>query len=69
MLNYVGAATSLYPFLNASKTSERKCFFPYEWFDDPKRTQQNSTSSLQNLFKKLRNNTPLEKDYSDFQCI
>ena len=35
IMNFLGAATSLDSFLKAYKTSERKGFFPYEWFDHP----------------------------------
>ena len=35
LLNYLGEATSLASFLQAYKTSDRKRFFPCEWFDHP----------------------------------
>ena len=39
IMNFLGGATSLYSFLKAYKTSERKRFFPYEWFDNPDKMQ------------------------------
>ena len=38
ILYFLGGATSLDSFLKAYKTSETKGFFPYEWFDSPKKT-------------------------------
>ena len=36
-MNFLGGATRLDSFLKAYKTAETKGFFPYEWFDSPKR--------------------------------
>ena len=33
ILNFLGDATNLDPFLNAYNTEETKGFFPYEWFE------------------------------------
>ena len=46
ILNSFGGATSPTSFLKADKTSETKSYFPYEWFGDPGKAQQHSTSSL-----------------------
>ena len=37
IMNYLGGATSLDSFLKAYKTVATKSFFPYEWFDNPKK--------------------------------
>ena len=37
IMNFLGAATSLYSFLKANKTKETKSFFPFECFDCPEK--------------------------------
>ena len=39
IMNFLGGATSLDPFLKTHKTSETKAFFPYEGFDHDDKMQ------------------------------
>ena len=69
IMNFLGGATSLDSFLKASKTSETKGFFPYEWFDCPQKMNNSELPPYDAFFSKLRNVNPLEKDFSDYQKI
>ena len=67
--NFLGAATSLDSFLKAYKTAETKGFFPYEWFDCPRKMNNSEHPSYDAFFSKLRNVNPLETDCSDYQNL
>ena len=67
ILNFLAGATSLDSFLKAYKTKETKGFFPYEWFDYPKKLNNKDIPPYDSFFSILRSNNPLEKDYNDFQ--
>ena len=70
IMNFLGGASSLDPFLKAYKTKETKAFFPYEWFDCPeKMNNKELLPPYESFFSVLRNSNPLEKDYKDFQNI
>ena len=69
IMNFLGGATSLDSFLKAYKTKETKSFFPYEWFDCPKKMNNKELSPYDSFFSTLRNSNPLEKDYNDFQNL
>ena len=60
--NFSGGATSLDSFLEAYKTSERKCYFPYEWFDCLEKLNES-------FFKKLCKCNPLESEYTDYENL
>ena len=62
-MNFPGGATSLDSFLKAYKT---KGFFPYEWFDCPKKLLNTELPAYNDFFSKLRNNNPLESDYAPY---
>ena len=68
-MNFLAGATSLDSFLKAYKTKETKGFFPYEWFDCPKKMNNKELPSYDSFFSILRNSNPLEKDYNDFQNL
>ena len=67
IMNFLGGATSLDSFLKAYKTQETKGFFPYEWFDNPKKLISKQLPPYHSFFSKLRNFNPLGKDYNDFE--
>ena len=69
IMNFLGGATSLDSFLKAYKTKETKGFFPYEWFDCPKKMNNNELPPYDSFFSVLRNSNPLEKDYNGFQNL
>ena len=69
IINFLGGATSLDSFLKAYNTKETKGFFPYEWFDCPKKNNNKELPPYDSFFSILRNNTPLGKDYNDFQNL
>ena len=69
IMNFLSGATSLDLFLKAYKTSETKGFFPYEWFDCPRKMNNSELPPYDAFFSKLRNVNPLEKDYSDYQNL
>ena len=69
IMNFLGGATSLDSFLKAHKTKETKGFFPYEWFDCPKKMNNKDFPPFDSFFSILRNINPLEKDYNDFQNL
>ena len=68
-MNFLGGATSLDTFLKAYKTEETKSFFPYDWFDNPEKTNNKELLSYDSFFSKLRNIAPLEKDYNNFENL
>ena len=68
-MNFLGGATSLDSFLEAYKTTKTKGFFPYEWFDCPEKMNNKELPPYDSFFSILRNNNPLEKDYSDSQNL
>ena len=68
-MNLLGGATSLDSFLKSYKTSETEGFFPYEWFDCPQKMNNSELPPYNAFFSKLRNVSPLEKDYSDYQKL
>ena len=69
IINFLGGATSLDSFLKAYKISETRGFFPYEWFDCPQNVNNSEILHYDAFFSKLRNVSPLEKDYSDYQTL
>ena len=66
---FLGSATSLDSFLKAYKTKKTKGFFPYEWFDCPKKMDKKELPPYDSFFSILRNSNPLEKLYNDFQNL
>ena len=68
-MNFLGGATSLDSFLKAYKTEETKRFFPYEWFDNPKKLNNKELPPYDSLFSKLCNTNPLKKNYNDFENL
>ena len=66
ILNFLGGATSLDSFLKACKTSEKKGFFPYKWFDHPDKMQNTELPPYDAFHKKLRSLNPLEAKYTDY---
>ena len=53
IMNFVGGAKSLDSFLKACKTTETKRFFPYVWFDCPKKLLNTELPAYNNFFSKL----------------
>ena len=69
IMNFLGGATSLDSFLKAYKTKETEGFFPYEWFDCPKKMNNKELPPYDSFFSILRKSNPLEKDYNYFQNL
>ena len=69
IMNVFGGATSLDSFFKAYKTEESKSFFPYEWFDIPEKLNNKGVPPNDSFFSKLRNISPLEKYYNDFEHL
>ena len=69
IMNILGGATSLDSFVTAYRTSERKGFFPNEWFDSPDKLMNQSLPSYDDFFSRLRNCNPLEKTHSGYQFL
>ena len=69
IMNFVGGATSLDPFLKACKTEGTKSFFIYEWLDNPEKLNNKELPPYDSFFSKVRNTNPLEKDYNDFENL
>ena len=65
ILNFLGGATSLDSFLKDYKTNETKGFFPYEWFDSPKKLDATFLFLYEFFFSKLRDHNPSEKKFTD----
>ncbi len=66
IMNFLGGATSIDSFLKAYKNKETKGFFPYEWFDCPKKMNNKELHPYDSFFSILSKNNPLEKDYNAF---
>ena len=66
IMNFLGGATSLDSFLEAYKTSEKKGFFPYEWFDHPDKMQNTEFPPYDAFYSELRSCNPLEAKYTDY---
>ena len=69
ILNFIGGATTLDSFLKAYEASEKKGFFPYEWFDCPSKLDHKGLPSYNAFFNKLRNHNPLEADFNRFEKL
>ena len=69
IMNFLGGATSLDSFLKAYMTKETNGFFPYEWFNCPKKMNSKELPPYDSFFGVLRNSNPLEKDYNNFQNL
>ena len=69
IMNFLSGATSLDSFLKDYKTKETEGFFPYEWFDCPKKKNNKEFPSYDSFFSILRKSNLLEKDYNDFQNL
>ena len=68
-MKFLGGATTLDSFLKAYKASETKGFFPYEWFDNPDKLDFPGLPPYEAFFSKLRNNNPLDKDFTDYEKL
>ena len=68
-MNFLGGATTLDYFLKANKASEVKGFLPYEWFDTPNKLDEQQLPSYDDLYSKLKNSNPLDKEYDIFQKL
>ena len=69
IMNFLGGSTSLDSFFKNYKTNATKDFFPYEWFDCPKKVNNKVLPPYDSFFSILRNSNPLEKDYNYFQNL
>ena len=69
IMNFFGAATSLDSFLKAYKTKETNGFSPYEWFDNLEKFNNKALPPYDSLLSKLRNISPLEKEYNEFENL
>ena len=69
IMNFLGGATSRDFFLKAYKTKETKGFFSYEWFDCPEKMENKELPPYDSFFSILRESSPLEKGYNDFQNL
>ena len=67
ILNVLGGTMSLDSSIKTQKTSETKVFLPDERFNDPEYLNNTQFPPYDTFFGKLRNNNPLEREYSDFQ--
>ena len=68
-MNFPVGANSLDSFFKAYKTEEKKCFFPYEWFDNPDTLKNKELPQYGSLVSKLREITHLEKGYNDCENL
>ena len=66
---FLGGGTSLDSFLKTYKTKETKRFFPYEWLDCREKMNNKELPPYDSFFGILRNSSPLEKCYNEFQNI
>ena len=66
-MNFLGGATNIDSFPKAYKASETKGFFPFDWFDCPKKMNNSELPPYDAFFSKPRIANPLEKDHSDYQ--
>ena len=69
ILNFLEGDTRLDSFLKAYITAETKRYFPYERFNHPEELNNTQLPPYETLCSKLRNNSPLEKDYSRLQIF
>ena len=69
IMKLLGGATTQDSFLKAYKASETKGFFPYEWFDNPDKLDFPGLPPYEAFFSKLRNNDPLDKDFTDYEKL
>ena len=65
MMKFHGGATSFDSFLKAYRISERKRFFPSEWFDQPDKMQITELAPYDAFYSKLRSCNLLEAEYTD----
>ena len=63
---FLGASSYLDFGLKTCKTSETKCYFPYECFDDPEKLNITQCPPYKTFSIKLSNNNPFEQEYSKF---
>ena len=63
---FQGGATSLDPFLNLYKTSEKKSYFPYELFDHPEKMQNTEFFPYDAFYSGLRSFKHLEAENTEF---
>ena len=68
-MNILGGATSLDSFLKAYKTEETKGFFPYDWFNNPEKLNNEELPPYDSSFRQLSNINPLKNDYNDFENL
>ena len=68
-MKFLGGATTLDSFLKAYKTSETKGIFVYEWFDNPDKFDFPELPPYEAFFRKLKNNNPLDKDFTDYEKL
>ena len=66
IMNFLGGATGLDSFLKASKISETRGFFPYQWFDHPDKMQNTELPPYDAFYSKLRSCNSLEAEYTDY---
>ena len=62
IMTFLGGATSL----ENLQTSETKCCFPYERFDDVEKLQNTELPPYDTFFSKLRSWNPLEREYTEY---
>ena len=65
IMKFLGGATTLDSFLKAHKTSEMKGYFPYEWFDTPKKLDEQHLPSYDEFYS----TNPLDKEFDDYQKL
>ena len=66
IMNFLGGATILDSFLKAYKTSEKRGFLSYEWFDHPEKMHDTEHTSYDAFCSKLRSCNPLEAKHMDY---
>ena len=66
---FLGGSTSLDSFLKAYKNKEKIGFFPYDWYDCPKKMNNKELRPYDSFLSILRNSNPLGKDYNIFQNL
>ena len=69
ILNFVRGATRLDSFLRAYKISQRKNYFSVWRVRKPEKLNKIQIFPYETFFNKLRNNAPLEIEYSCFQIV
>ena len=68
-LNFLRRATRLDCFLKAYKSSETNSVFRYQRIDDTEKLNNTQLLPFETSFRKLRNNNPAAKEYSNFQSL